>query len=255
MSPFVTWILTALGIAAAISACIQSVLTFDKTKVSWPKTGLGLIVAAAVLQVAIHGMNAWTTVHAASEAQKKAEREVAFALWAFAEQRPNALEKLTVDYPYLYGYYHFKKDTPEDHRIARGHFRNSLARGLFIAPANYILAVMTPRDGNNDAVIRKHLEDGIRYDQNYSPLYVARALEAIRARDYVRAVADFRTAVDQVPVHCLTINETLQMQISTEAWDRLNGLPTFRELAADCAAMFKPNTPKQPTVVSVGAEQ
>lgn len=251
ISSSISWMLAALGIAAAIGACVQSLLGFDKAKVKRPNLSLGLIMAALVIQIAVLGINVWVNSQAAFEAQKKAEREVAFALWAFAEKRPNALEILTKDYPYLYGYFYFKKNTPRDYGIARNYLRNSLARKLYVAPANYVLAVMTRLELGNAGLkeARTLVDAGIAHDPQYSPLYVERALEASFARDYKRASTDFRIAVDEALVHCLTLNETLQPQLSADAWARLNALPEFKRLVNDCAATFAP-TPVQDPVTS-----
>jgi hypothetical protein len=252
MSPYISWMLALLGTVAAIAASVQSFLGFDKSKVKYPQFYLVLIGAALLVQIAVLGVNLWTTSRAALEAQKKAEREVAFALWAFAEKRPHALELLTKDYPYLYGYYYFKKNTPKDYGIARTYLQHSLDNNLYKAPTSYILAVITRLEAGNDAELKQAREltkYGIEYDPQYSPLYVEKALEESFAHDFTDAAVDFSKAVSKAPVHCITVNESIQPQLSANEWSRLNAVPQFQQLAKDCAASFAPASGTEPSTV------
>jgi Tfp pilus assembly protein PilF len=145
------------------------------------------------------------------------ERELAFSLWAYTTHEEDALKYITSNtagatHSYLQGYYFFMQGSQEreaakqtkDYILARQALERAIHSQQFVAPSNYILAVIAQRE-NEPERATKLLEAGMAYDPEYSSFYISRAIVHAIQHEINPALDDIENAVKLSVVHCHTV--------------------------------------------------
>jgi len=233
MSP--SLIVAIVGTAGVTLAALERLL-FGKKQGPSPlnRTAYAIIIGTLAVNITIQWIQYHNVTTVKVEEQKKLERELAFALWAYSNREEPALKYLSSDHKYVLGYYYFR-DKKYDEAMAE--FNDAIRRGEFVAPSKYMLAVITHLKNNDLSQTKEFLKQGITYDPEFSSLYLQRGILHAHQREPADAISDLNKAVDLSRVHCYTILRNAGD--SQHPLNRLKDNPSFIELKDKCEKLEK----------------
>jgi hypothetical protein len=198
-----------------------------------------IVIITLIINITLHWFQYYNVTTAAAKERKKLEAELALSLWAYTNKEVVALKYLASNHKYMLGYHYFREanneqlahDAPKHNRLAHDALKGAIKKGSFVAPSNYILAVMA-RLRNDLGAVKQYVEAALAYDPDYSSAYLERGMMHALQSEPSAALNDIEKAVELSTVHCYSINRNSTML--THPLYLLRDQPRFEALRKDC---------------------
>ena len=192
-----------------------------------------IVVLTLIINITLHWFQYYNVTTAAAKERKKLEGELALSLWAYTNKEVVALKYLSNNHKYMLGYHYFREGE-DAYPLAHRALKEAIKRGSFVAPSNYILAVIA-RLQNEPGKVKHHLEAAMAHDPDYSSAYLERGMMYALQDQTIAALNDIEKAIELSTVHCYSVNRN--STTLTHPLYLLRDEARFKKLKKDCETL------------------
>lgn len=192
-----------------------------------------VVLSTLAVSVVTHMLQFYTVTTTAARERRDLETEIALSLWAYKSNEEVALTYLARNHKYLLGYHLFRANEPG---AAQHALQSAIAKGSFVAPSHYILAVMA-RQAKDMKKVKLHIDAALTYDPGYSSAYLERGLMHALQSNPEAALNDIEEAVRLHEVHCYTVNRNAGTP--SHPLYALKDEPRFQQVKDRCESIEK----------------